>query len=116
MVSAITNGVTVVGGVTSGTITATSTTAALDLQVITSNPLVAGTISFDFEGIYDEVIPHQSIAYTMSDGRKVLITFKSENDITTVTEIFDPETQNPADLQKAGWQAILDNFKRYVEQ
>lgn len=75
-----------------------------------------GTMSFDFEGMYDEVIPHQSIAYTMPDGRKVQVTFQTENDITTVTEIFDPETQNPADLQKAGWQAILDNFKRYVEQ
>jgi len=75
-----------------------------------------GTMSFDFEGMYDEVIPHQLIAYTMPDGRKVQVTFHTENDITTVTEIFDPETENPVDLQKAGWQAILDNFKRYVEQ
>lgn len=75
-----------------------------------------GKMSFDFEGVYDEVIPMERIAYSMPDGRQVLVEFHTEENNTIVTETFDPETQNPVDLQKAGWQAILNNFKSYVEQ
>jgi len=74
-----------------------------------------GSFGFDFEGAYDEVKTHQLIAYTMSDGRKVSITFDGKNGETTVVESFDPESQNPVEMQKDGWQAILDNFKKYVE-
>lgn len=75
-----------------------------------------GSMGFDFEGIYDEVIPHQLIAYTMEDGRKVETTFDENNGKTIIKTIFDPENQNSIEMQKQGWQAILDNFKKYVEK
>lgn len=74
-----------------------------------------GSFSFDFGGQYTEVKPHQSIRYTMEDGRRVHIAFDEKDGQTTVTETFDPEAQNPADMQRAGWQAILDNFKKHAE-
>jgi uncharacterized protein YndB with AHSA1/START domain len=74
-----------------------------------------GSMGFDFEGVYSEVVQHKKIAYGMSDGRKVEITFEAASDTTTVTETFDAETQNPVEMQRAGWQAILDNFKKYTE-
>lgn len=75
-----------------------------------------GSMGFDFEGIYDEVEMHKAIAYTMADGRKVSVKFLSNKDQTEVIETFDPESTNPIEMQKAGWQAILDNFKLYSEQ
>jgi uncharacterized protein YndB with AHSA1/START domain len=74
-----------------------------------------GSMSFDFEGTYDEVIPLQKLAYQMPDGRKVLVTFAKEGSGTLVTETFDPEDMNPLEMQRAGWQAILDNYKRHTE-
>ncbi|WP_109699192.1 SRPBCC family protein [Chitinophaga deserti] len=74
-----------------------------------------GSFSFDFGGVFDVVEPHQRIEYTLGDGRKVKIDFKEENGQTQVVETFDPEETNPEDMQRAGWQAILDNFKRYAE-
>lgn len=74
-----------------------------------------GSVGFDFEGIYGEVIDHQKIAYAMSDGRQVEILFEDLDGKTKVTEHFDPETENSSDMQREGWQAILDNFKKYVE-
>lgn len=74
-----------------------------------------GSFGFDFGGVYDEVIEHKLIAYTMGDGRTVKVTFTSNGNETTVTEVFDAENQNPVEMQKAGWQAILDNFKKYAE-
>lgn len=74
-----------------------------------------GSFSFDFAGIYDEVVEHQRIAYTLGDGRKVNITFSSEGDATKVVESFDPESVNSLEMQQAGWQAILDNFKNYTK-
>ncbi|MEH7521548.1 SRPBCC domain-containing protein, partial [Priestia megaterium] len=56
------------------------------------------------------------IAYTLGDGRKVKITFKAQENETEVIETFDAETENTIELQQQGWQAILDNFKKYVEQ
>lgn len=75
-----------------------------------------GSEGFDFSGIYDEVVPNEHFSYTMSDGRKVTVTFAAEGGGTRVTETFDPETENTLELQQSGWQAILDNFKRYTEQ
>lgn len=75
-----------------------------------------GSFGFDFGGIYDEVKLHEVIAYTMDDGRKVKITFKGQENETKVIETFDAETENPIDVQQQGWQAILNNFKKYVEQ
>lgn len=74
-----------------------------------------GSFGFDFEGVYDEVRTNELITYSMSDGRKVKIKFQANGNETTVTETFDADTENPADMQRAGWQAILDNFKRYAE-
>jgi uncharacterized protein YndB with AHSA1/START domain len=75
-----------------------------------------GSFGFDFGGIYDEVKLHEVIAYTMGDGRKVKITFQGQGNETEVIETFDAETTNPIEFQQQGWQAILDNFKKYVEQ
>lgn len=74
-----------------------------------------GSFGFDYPGIYDEVVPNQKIKYTIDDGRKVEITFEQHNDRVLVTEVFEPESQNSVDMQQQGWQAILDNFKTYVE-
>ncbi len=70
---------------------------------------------FDFGGTYNEVEHHSSISYSMDDGRKVSVTFESEDGKTKMTERFDPETENTEEIQRAGWQAILDNFKKYAE-
>lgn len=75
-----------------------------------------GSAGFDFGGTYDEVVENEKLAYTMGDtGRKVVVAFEDRIDGVTITESFDPESQNSEDMQRAGWQAILDNFKQYVE-
>jgi uncharacterized protein YndB with AHSA1/START domain len=74
-----------------------------------------GSFSFDFWGIYDVVETHKLLAYTLGDGRDVTISFSKNGNQTTVTEVFEPEDQNSIELQKGGWQAILNNFKKYVE-
>ncbi|MHA4739774.1 SRPBCC family protein [Dyadobacter sp. MSC1_007] len=74
-----------------------------------------GSFSFDFGGIYSEVKENALLDYNMSDGRNVRVLFSSEGDSTKVTEIFDPETTHPIEMQRGGWQAILDNFKKHVE-
>jgi len=74
-----------------------------------------GSFGFDFEGVYDEVIPQKLISYSMPDGRKVKITFESNGNETKVTETFDAENTHSAEMQRDGWQAILDNFKKYTE-
>lgn len=74
-----------------------------------------GSMGFDFGGVYDAVNLQQYIAYTMGDGRKVNIKFIANGNSTEVIESFDPETENPREMQQAGWQAILDNFKKYIE-
>lgn len=73
-----------------------------------------GSMSFDFEGEYTDVAPHSLIEYQLGDGRKVSIYFvKLENGVEII-ESFEPENVNPEELQRQGWQAILDNFKDYV--
>jgi uncharacterized protein YndB with AHSA1/START domain len=74
-----------------------------------------GSMGFDFWGIYDEVKPNELIANTMGDGRKMSVHFKSEGDTTKVTETFEAENENSIEMQRGGWQAILDNFKKYTE-
>ena len=74
-----------------------------------------GSMGFDFGGTFTTVVPEKTLAYTMSDGRKVSVTFTEENGATHITEIFDAESENPVEMQRDGWQAILDNFKKYVE-
>jgi len=74
-----------------------------------------GSFGFDFGGTYDVVKPYERIAYTMGDGRKVDASFKEDGGLTHITEDFEAETQNSHEMQQAGWQGILDNFKSYVE-
>lgn len=74
-----------------------------------------GSFGFDFTGTYDEVEPLKRIAYTMEDGRRAIIDFNENQGVIEIITVFDAETQNSIDMQRAGWQAILDNFKRYAE-
>jgi uncharacterized protein YndB with AHSA1/START domain len=74
-----------------------------------------GSFGFDFEAVYDEVIEHKKITYTMADGRKAITTFENGTGNTNVTIIFDAENENPVEMQQGGWQAILNNFKKYAE-
>lgn len=74
-----------------------------------------GSFGFDFGGVYDEVTEHKSIAYTMGDDRKVSITFTTQGNQTHINEVFDAESENPVEMQQAGWQAILNSFKNYAE-
>ncbi|HYC28114.1 MAG TPA: SRPBCC family protein [Chitinophagaceae bacterium] len=74
-----------------------------------------GSMGFDFEGKYDDVAEHKHISYTMGDGRTVNIDFTGEGDTTRIVETFDAETENPVDMQRDGWQAILNNFKKHAE-
>jgi uncharacterized protein YndB with AHSA1/START domain len=75
-----------------------------------------GSTGFDFEGVYDEVVPKKRIAYRLGDGREVRITFETDGENVLIRESFEAEGTNSDELQRAGWQAILDNFKRYVER
>lgn len=71
---------------------------------------------FDFGGTYTEVEDQRVLKYTMDDGRTVEVEFEQEDDGHTEVEVkFDPETENEPEFQRQGWQAILDNFKAYVE-
>ena len=74
-----------------------------------------GSFSFDLEGVYKKVELHKYIAYTLTDGRNVEITFNKENGSVNIIESFDPESQNSHELQQQGWQMILNNFKKHVE-
>lgn len=74
-----------------------------------------GSFSFEFGGVYDKVENHKTINYTIGDGRKVLVSFSGTGNETKIVEKFEAENQNSIDMQKAGWQAILNNFKKYVE-
>lgn len=74
-----------------------------------------GSYGFDFEGIYDEVVIGEKISFTMPDNRVVKVTFKQLGNQTEVTVTFDAENQNPIEIQRQGWQAILNNFKKYTE-
>lgn len=74
-----------------------------------------GSMSFDFEGIYTRVEMFKLIEYVLADDRKVKIEFITEGNIVRLIEHFDPENENALELQQTGWQAILNNFKSYLE-
>lgn len=74
-----------------------------------------GSQGFDFTGVYDAVTVNEHLAYTMGDGRKADISFTPEESGVRIVITFDPETENTLELQRTGWQAILDNFKKYSE-
>jgi uncharacterized protein YndB with AHSA1/START domain len=75
-----------------------------------------GSMGFDFGGTYTDVVPHERLEYALGDERTVQVQFErvGENQ-TRVTESFTAESQNPVEMQRAGWQAILDNYKRHTE-
>jgi uncharacterized protein YndB with AHSA1/START domain len=74
-----------------------------------------GSAGFDFEGVYTKIVRHKSIEYTIPDGRKVVITFSDLGSETKVVESFEAESENSYEMQRGGWQSILDNFKKYIE-
>lgn len=74
-----------------------------------------GSMQFDFEGKHDKVVLHKNIQSTLDDGRKMEVQFTQIGDETNIIEKFQPESENPIELQEAGWQAILTNFKQYAE-
>ena len=74
-----------------------------------------GSWGFDFTATYSELTPNKSYTYVMEDGREVNVHLETLGDATTVTVTFDAENQNPVDMQRDGWQAILNNFKAYTE-
>ena len=94
--------------------------ATQDLRVggVFSTTMAArdGSMSFEFGGTYTTVTKHQKIAYTLGDGRKVDITFEKAGNGVKIIETFDPESQNPVEMQRGGWQAIMDAFKKYTEE
>jgi len=95
-----------------------TTTASVDLRVggTFSSRMEAkdGSFGFDFSGTYTAVEPHRLLAYAFGD-RTARIEFAEGGDGVTVTVTFDAETEHPMEQQQAGWQAILDNFRRHVE-
>lgn len=75
-----------------------------------------GSNAFDFSGKYTEVLEEEKISYFLDDGRNVVTVFESLGDETKIISTFEMENENSEDMQRAGWQAILDNFKKHTEQ
>jgi uncharacterized protein YndB with AHSA1/START domain len=74
-----------------------------------------GSFGFDFEAIYTELLEEEKFTYEMADGRQASVTFTNKSGQTEVVVVFDAENENPIEMQKGGWQAILNSFKTYVE-
>lgn len=74
-----------------------------------------GSFGFDFGGVYDAVTKNEYIEYTLGDNRKVKVKFTAQGNSTKVVESFEAESTHSIEMQKGGWQAILDNFKKYTE-
>jgi uncharacterized protein YndB with AHSA1/START domain len=97
-----------------------TTTATVDLRVggrfLSHMQAKDGSFGFDFEGTYTSVNPPHHYAYFMDDGRDVAVTLTEQGLFTEVVFVFDPEQENPRQMQQEGWQAILDSFKGFIEQ
>jgi uncharacterized protein YndB with AHSA1/START domain len=74
-----------------------------------------GSMAFDYTATFTTIIENELLEYTLDDNRKVSISFTTENGQTKVVEQFETEDENSIEMQKAGWQAILNNFKAHVE-
>lgn len=74
-----------------------------------------GSAGFDFDGTYTRIVPGRLIEYRIGDGRAVSVEFREGQGQVLVRETFEAETRNPPEMQRGGWQSILDNFARYVE-
>nr|WP_294949683.1 SRPBCC family protein [uncultured Mucilaginibacter sp.] len=75
-----------------------------------------GSMSFDFEGTYTAVEEYKLIAYIIADGRNVEVHFTDDDESTKIVETFEAEGTHPIEMQRGGWQAILNNFKKYAEE
>ncbi len=77
-----------------------------------------GSFGFDFDGTYTEIVDGELIVFELEDGREVRVDFEpaADGNAVTVRETFDAETENDPEMQREGWQAILDSFGRYVER
>lgn len=75
-----------------------------------------GSFGFDFTATYDNIEEGKLISYTLDDGRKVITTFENAGDKTKVETVFEAENSNPIEMQRDGWQAILNNFKKHTEK
>jgi uncharacterized protein YndB with AHSA1/START domain len=73
------------------------------------------SFEFDFWGTFQQIVAFEKLGIVLGDGRKMSVIFESKGDETILTELFEPESENSHELQKAGWQAILSNFKNYVQ-
>ena len=74
-----------------------------------------GSQGFDFNGVFTKVIPQKVLDYAIEGGRTVSVIFESKGGTTHITETFEAEDENPLEMQRAGWQSIMDNFKKYAE-
>jgi uncharacterized protein YndB with AHSA1/START domain len=92
--------------------------AAVDLRVggrhVARMEARDGSFGFDFEGVYEEVDEPRALTLRLGDGRGARTVFEPEGAGTRVTTVFDPETMNPVEMQRAGWQAILDSYGAHV--
>lgn len=75
-----------------------------------------GSMGFDFRGVYDTIKTNELIESTLGDGRKVKVTFVNKGTTTNVIETFEAEGTNSIELQKSGWQSILNNFKKFADE
>lgn len=75
-----------------------------------------GSMGFDFSGTYDEIEGYKKIKYTLDDGRKTELTFSFNGESTKIIESFEAEHLNSLEIQRAGWQSIMDNLKKYAEE
>ncbi|HEY0964567.1 MAG TPA: SRPBCC domain-containing protein [Candidatus Paceibacterota bacterium] len=75
-----------------------------------------GSAGFDLTGEYNEVVQNERIAYTMDDGRTVVTIFEGTDEGTHIVSTFEMENENPEEMQREGWQSILNNFKKHVEE
>jgi uncharacterized protein YndB with AHSA1/START domain len=93
-------------------------TATVDLQVggkhVARMEARDGSFGFDFEGIYEEVDAPRAVTLRLGDGRKSRTTFLGEGVGTRVATTFDPESIHSTEMQRAGWQAILNSYAAYV--
>lgn len=74
-----------------------------------------GSMSFDFTGRFSKIIDYRQLNYILGDGRTVEISFEEKDGACQIIEKFEAEKENSDELQRNGWQAILNNFKKYVE-
>ncbi|MFN5374672.1 MAG: SRPBCC domain-containing protein [Flavobacteriia bacterium] len=75
-----------------------------------------GSFGFDLKATFSAIEEHKQILSVLEDGRNVIVNFNVEGNQTTVVQRFEPEQENPLDMQQGGWQAILNQFKSYCEQ